>query len=306
MPEYIAHASIDENGKIAGGKAGDQTGKEVCIRTWYNKNWGYVLRITNEEVRKQFANNMIDLAKNDNVGYDQNQRNTLLTQAKKVKFDFTKISTACECDCSSLVTIALLGAIYTVLGEEAYAVAYSVLVVSGNCATTSTLRSRMKKLTMISVTVYSSTSYTRNTSNAVYGDIYLKEGSHVVSYIESGEKKETNKIGENENKTESKDNSVLEWQKAAISDGFSFPKYGADGEWGSECESIAKKAIIKKRSTGYKYPNLTKMVQKSVGVSVDGKCGENTRKAIIEYQRKNKLYEDGCVGIDTWKKILGI
>ena len=28
----IGHASIDENGKITGGKAGDQTGKEVCIR----------------------------------------------------------------------------------------------------------------------------------------------------------------------------------------------------------------------------------------------------------------------------------
>lgn len=200
MTEYIAHASIDENGKIAGGKAGDQTGKEICIRTWYDKTWGYVLHIEDELVRRQFANNMIDVAKNDCIGYNQNTRNTLLTQAKKVKFDFTKISTACECDCSSLVTIALLGAIYTVLGEEAYAVAYSVLIVSGNCATTSTLRSRMKKLTMISVTVYSSTSYTRSTSNAVYGDIYLKEGSHVVAYIESGEKKEANKSGENENK----------------------------------------------------------------------------------------------------------
>ena len=37
MAVKIGHASIDERGKISGGKAGDQTGKEVCIRDWYNK-----------------------------------------------------------------------------------------------------------------------------------------------------------------------------------------------------------------------------------------------------------------------------
>lgn len=40
----IVHASINENGKITGGKTGDQTGKEICTRTYYNKPWKYVLR----------------------------------------------------------------------------------------------------------------------------------------------------------------------------------------------------------------------------------------------------------------------
>lgn len=302
MAKYIAHASIDENGKIAGGKAGDQTEKEVCIRTWYNKSWGHVLRITNEELRKQFANNMIDLAKNNNVGYDQNQRNTLLTKAEKVGFDLSKITEACECDCSSAVTVAILGAIYKVLGRTEYEKALAIMFAGNNCATTRTLRSRLAKLDMISVREYTSKTYTSGTSYAVYGDIYLKEGSHVVVYIGNGEKKEANKSGE----TDKKNDSILEWQKAAILDGFSFPKYGADGEWGKECEAVAKKAIIKKRVTGYKYPNLTKIVQRTVGVAVDGKCGKNTREAIIAYQIKNRLYADGCVGIDTWKKILGI
>lgn len=302
MPEYIAHASIDENGKITGGKAGDQTKKEVCIRTWYNKNWGHVLHIANEDVRKQFANNMIDLAKNNNVGYDQNQRNTLLVQAEKVEFNLQKITTACECDCSSAVTVCVLGAIYKVLGKTEYEKALAIMFAGSNCATTRTLRSRLAKLDMISVKEYTSKTYTSGTSYASYGDIYLKEGSHVVVYIESGEKKEANKSGE----TDKKNNSILEWQKAAILDGFVFPKDGADGEWGSECEAVAKKAIVKKRITGYKYPNLTKIVQKAIGVVVDGKCGKNTREAIITYQIKNKLYSDGCVGIDTWKVILGI
>lgn len=188
MAKYIAHASIDENGTAKNGCAGDQTTKEVCIRTWYPKSWNYVLRIENEEVRIQFANNMIDIAKNNNIGYDQNQRNTLLTQAKKVDFDFSKITVKCECDCSSMVTIALLGAIYIVLGEDAYDEAYETLVVSGNCATTSTLKNRMLKLTMFKVSVYASSDYTDGTSKAVFGDIYNKAGSHVVCYIDTGSK----------------------------------------------------------------------------------------------------------------------
>jgi peptidoglycan hydrolase-like protein with peptidoglycan-binding domain len=99
--------------------------------------------------------------------------------------------------------------------------------------------------------------------------------------------------------------SVLEWQKAAIDDGFRFPKYGSDGIWGAECEGVAKKAVVKRRNT-YMYPNLTKLVQKVVGVKEDGKCGILTETAIKEYQKKNGLVVDGAVGINTWKRMLGV
>lgn len=98
---------------------------------------------------------------------------------------------------------------------------------------------------------------------------------------------------------------VEEWQKAAIADGFKFPKYGADGEWGNECIAVAKNAIVKKRST-YQYKNLTKIVQKVVGVSADGLCGSETRAAIINWQRANNLDDDGEFGLACWKKMLGI
>lgn len=101
------------------------------------------------------------------------------------------------------------------------------------------------------------------------------------------------------------DNAVMEWQKAAIADGFSFPMYGADGEWGAECESVARKAIVKERST-YLYKNLTRIVQRAVGTTVDGLCGSKTSAAIKAYQKKHGLDADGQVGILTWKKILGI
>ena len=195
MAKYIAHSSIDERGKIIGGEAGDQTAKEVCIRTMYFSSWDMVLRIENEKVRTQFANNMIDLAKNDNVGYDQGQRNSLLAQAKKVNFDFSKIKTKCECDCSSAITACVLGAIHKVLGEEAYNKAYKVLVVEGNSATTSTLKSRMSKLTNIDlkVSVFTASAYVNDTAKSVFGDIYNKAGSHVICYIDDGVKREATK-----------------------------------------------------------------------------------------------------------------
>lgn len=46
----LVHASINENGKTTGGKSGDQTGKEICVRSYYNKPWTSVLRYTGENV----------------------------------------------------------------------------------------------------------------------------------------------------------------------------------------------------------------------------------------------------------------
>lgn len=98
---------------------------------------------------------------------------------------------------------------------------------------------------------------------------------------------------------------VVNWQKAAIKDGFSFSKGGADGKWDKECEAVAKKAVCKKRLT-YKYKNLTKIVQDAVGVAVDGKFGTDTKKAVEKFQKLVGLPTDGCVGLATWKKILGV
>lgn len=98
---------------------------------------------------------------------------------------------------------------------------------------------------------------------------------------------------------------VKQWQQAAIADGFAFPKYGPDGIWGVECASVAQKAVCKRRVL-YTYPNLTRMVQQAVGVTVDGKFGAKTQAAVISYQQRHGLTPDGAVGINTWKMLLGV
>ena len=107
MAVKIGHASIDENNAAKNGAAGDQTLKEVCTRSWYNKPWTSVIRPKDSTAAEKIAKAMEQACANDKIGYDQNQRTTLFTQAKAVNWDLSKITTACECDCSSLVAVCV-------------------------------------------------------------------------------------------------------------------------------------------------------------------------------------------------------
>jgi cell wall-associated NlpC family hydrolase len=46
----MVHASLNEFGKIVGGKPGDQTEKEICVRSYYNYPWGSVLRYIEQQL----------------------------------------------------------------------------------------------------------------------------------------------------------------------------------------------------------------------------------------------------------------
>lgn len=106
----IAHASINENGTINGGTPGDQTGGEVCIRDYYDKNWTCALRPKDYTVGYKIVRFMIDAANNDNIGYCQDHRITLYNALQKVEFHVRMVSEKVECDCSSLVACALIAA----------------------------------------------------------------------------------------------------------------------------------------------------------------------------------------------------
>ena len=72
MAVIIGSARGDERGKAHGGKAGDQTGRELSTQNWYlhKKGW-VVLRPNSPEAAKRVANAMRAACANRNIGYDQ-------------------------------------------------------------------------------------------------------------------------------------------------------------------------------------------------------------------------------------------
>ena len=59
MAVRIGSARIDENGKARGGKAGDQTGKEVSTQNWYKHNKGWrVFRAKDPKRAEMIAQDM--------------------------------------------------------------------------------------------------------------------------------------------------------------------------------------------------------------------------------------------------------
>lgn len=60
--------------------------------------------------------------------------------------------------------------------------------------------------------------------------------------------------------------------------------------------------ILRKGTRG----NLTKLLQERLGIKVDGIFGDDTKSAVIKYQKQHGLTPDGVVGTNTWKKLLNL
>lgn len=85
MAVKVGSARIDENGRAHGGKAGDQTGKELSVQSWYRHSKGWrVLRCTDSAKAEKIAAAMEAACRNRNIGYDQYERLTLYNLAKAV------------------------------------------------------------------------------------------------------------------------------------------------------------------------------------------------------------------------------
>lgn len=175
MSINIVHSSIDENGKAHSGSAGDQTGKEVCVRSWYNRPWDIMLRYPDSNIAKKAKEIAVKLANSNLVGYDQWQRNTLYQALKSNGWDVDKYIASgqkTESDCSSFV----------------YAV-YACLIPSmrsdSNAPVTSNMRSKYKAW---GFTCYTDSKYTSSDAYLIEGDILVKEDAHTVMSAGRGSK----------------------------------------------------------------------------------------------------------------------
>lgn len=81
----VVHASIDESGNIAGGKTGDQTGKEICTRSYYSYPWDYVLRYVGDLDESPEAGENIVSAAVSNLDTSLIRRGSSGSRVKKVQ-----------------------------------------------------------------------------------------------------------------------------------------------------------------------------------------------------------------------------
>lgn len=109
MAVKIGSARINEKGTISGGTAGDQTGGEVSTQNWYlhNKGW-IVIRALDPDAAEKIASCMEMACANDKIGYCQDHRSTLTTEAKKYGYNVSKVTKSVEVDCSELVRVCCL------------------------------------------------------------------------------------------------------------------------------------------------------------------------------------------------------
>ena len=106
MAVLIGSARIDENGRAHGGKAGDQTGKEVSTQSWYKHSKGWVVLRAKDPIKAaKIAQAMRAACVNDNIGYDQYQNQTLWNAVKNKGYDPAKATVKCETDCARLVRV---------------------------------------------------------------------------------------------------------------------------------------------------------------------------------------------------------
>lgn len=113
----ISNSGGDQYGNIRGGKAGDNNGREWEVRNWYSYPWDCIIRHPDDKTRELIAELAIEAANNNKIGYDQYERQTYWNQLVKAKYRPSKITTACEADCSAGV-IANVKAVGYLLGNS--------------------------------------------------------------------------------------------------------------------------------------------------------------------------------------------
>lgn len=179
---YISNSGSDENKKSHSGKAGDQTGHEWELRSWYSRPWTHVFRYEKDpRVGTTLCNLGCAAALNNNIGYDQYQRTTYWAQLQKVNYDPSKITTPCEEDCSAGVAANVKAAGY-ILGIK------SLQDVSSSM----TSRNTVANLTKAGFTVLTDQKYLTSGKYLMPGDIILYANHHVAMNITKGSKAEDN------------------------------------------------------------------------------------------------------------------
>lgn len=332
----ISNSGHDENGKYSGGKAGDQTRTEWALIPWYNRPWKCVLRHPDAKVRAKLAELGIKAAKNDLVGYDQGQRGTYWEHLKASNYDPSKITIACEADCSAGV-IANIKAAGHLLGIDA--------LKNINATYTGNLRAGAKAA---GFQVLTESKYLTGPDYLLAGDILLNDSHHTATNVQDGAKaggSGTTSLGSTSSGSGTTSggnsktanvktgqqwlnsnygNKLIQFCGAKLEvDG----SYGPASRWGAlvawkdlmnrlhgtnltptnknfynSCKEVAGKAGVHSGTAGT-FTFLVQFILAAKGYytgAMDASCGANLTAAIKAFQKANGLDADGWCGAETW------
>lgn len=271
MAVKIGHSSKDENGRFIGGVAGDQTGKEVCTRSWYNGDWDFVARPKDRSKAKKMAAACKDGCKNPFVGYDQGQRNSLRTEAKKVGYNLSMVATPCESDCSAFMGVCVEAA--------------GIQLPEGNGPTTGTLRQVLEATGEFEI--LTEPLYLTTDAYLQEGDVLCKEGNHTVMALENGPKAGT-------------EAAVPKSDTVTVYYSVRLPLLKR-GDKGPAVENLQRLLVGHGYDLGGYGPE---------GNGVDGDFGQATEDALKKFQRSHvdaegkRLEDDGKCGGKTWAPLI--
>lgn len=245
---YVGSARGDEQGGAKGGRAGDQTGREVSTQKWYRHEKGWrTLRAKDAAAREKLAEAMEAACANAHIGYDQWQRDTLLKEAAKVQYDVSRVEKDCETDCSALTRVCCAYAFgWDVAGEVSAARFYT-----GNLTEVLLKTGLFDEL--------QGTQYSDRCDYLMRGDIQCtRTQGHVVIVLNDG---------------------ALAGQEGV-------------------------RPVLRRGASGEDVREMQRMLMKAGGElgawGADGRFGAATEKAVLTFQKEQRLEQDGVCGPLTW------
>lgn len=273
----LSNSGHDESGRYTGGQAGDQTGGEWSLVSWYqypwDGGWNVILHHPSSEVRKWIAQLATEAANNNKIGYDQSERYTFWNQLSTVGFRPQNITVPCEADCSAGVA-AIVKAVGYLLNSAALQ-GVSIYAWTGNLKAV---------LVNAGFEARTGSQYLSGDSYLYAGDVLLNETNHTCICVTDGANVKTSSSSSSSGTIPSNHPQKMK---------FVHKFKGTQVQMGSTGVAVFRLQVILK-ARGYYTGKL------------DSVFGKQTFEAVKAFQKKAGLVVDGICGPATWNTLLGL